>query len=67
VFGFWRSLRPQEVDLDAVVRLDLYYVQNWSLGLDFRVALQSLGQMLRGRMPRLRADNGDWPPEEAGS
>ncbi|UCE03452.1 MAG: glycosyltransferase [Candidatus Latescibacterota bacterium] len=67
VFGFWRGLRPEEVDLDAVVRLDLYYVQNWSLGLDFRVALQSLGQVLRGRMPRLRADSGDAPPEEAGS
>jgi lipopolysaccharide/colanic/teichoic acid biosynthesis glycosyltransferase len=46
--GFWRALRPDEVDLETVVRLDLHYVQNWSMGLDFRLLLQSLGSMLRG-------------------
>jgi lipopolysaccharide/colanic/teichoic acid biosynthesis glycosyltransferase len=56
--GFWRALRPEEADLETLLRLDLHYVQNWSMGLDFRLLLQSLGSMLRGRMPRLEGGNG---------
>ncbi len=55
VVGFWRALRAEEVDLDALLRLDLHYVQNWSMGLDFRLILQSLGSMLRGRAVQLGA------------
>jgi len=51
--GFWRALRPDEVDLESLLRLDLHYVQNWSMGLDFRLILQSLGSMLRGRAVHL--------------
>jgi len=29
--GFWRALRPDEVDLESLLRLDLHYVQNWSM------------------------------------
>jgi GT2 family glycosyltransferase/lipopolysaccharide/colanic/teichoic acid biosynthesis glycosyltransferase len=47
--GPWRSLRAEEADLERLVRLDLYYIQNWSLGLDARLLLQSFGAMLRGR------------------
>ena len=53
VVGFWRALRPDEVELQGLLRLDLHYVQNWSMGLDFRLLLQSLGSMLRGRAVRL--------------
>ncbi len=53
VVGFWRALRPEEFDLENLLRLDLHYVQNWSMGLDFRLLLQSLGSMLRGRAVRL--------------
>jgi GT2 family glycosyltransferase/lipopolysaccharide/colanic/teichoic acid biosynthesis glycosyltransferase len=51
--GPWRTLRPEEVDLERVVRLDLYYIQNWALGLDARLLLQSSGAFLRGRGLRL--------------
>lgn len=51
--GFWRSLAPEEVDLERVVRLDLHYVQSASPGLDFRLLLQGLGPMLTGRNGRL--------------
>ena len=53
VVGFWRQLRPDEVDLESIVRLDLHYLQNWSMGLDFRLILESLGNMLLGRGTRL--------------
>src|SRR6185436_7538634 len=47
--GFWRALPAPEVDLERVVRLDLHYIQSGSLGLDFRLLLQTLGHMLVGR------------------
>ena len=50
--GFWRLLPPHEQTLERVVQLDLHYVQNRSLGLDFRLLLQSLGHMLSGRGAR---------------
>jgi len=56
LIGFWRNLRPEEVDLESVVRLDLYYIQSWTMGLDFRLLLQSLGNMLLGRGTRLSLD-----------
>ena len=54
--GFWRVLRADELDLGSIIRWDLHYVQNWSMGLDLRLFLQSLGALLRGRVPRLRAE-----------
>jgi lipopolysaccharide/colanic/teichoic acid biosynthesis glycosyltransferase len=53
ITGYWRTLRPEETDLESVVRLDIFYMQNWSIGLDFRLLLQSLGNMLLGRGARL--------------
>jgi lipopolysaccharide/colanic/teichoic acid biosynthesis glycosyltransferase len=47
--GFWRILPRQESDRDTILRLDLHYVRNWSMGLDFRLLLQSFGSMLAGR------------------
>jgi lipopolysaccharide/colanic/teichoic acid biosynthesis glycosyltransferase len=49
ITGFWRILQHQEADRDTILRLDLHYVRNWSMGLDFRLLLQSLGSMLAGR------------------
>ena len=59
IVGFWRNLRAEEADLETVIRLDLHYVQNWSMGLDFRLLLQSLGSMLLGRGTR-------WIPGQLG-
>ena len=49
LLGFWRLLPPEEAELERVVRLDLHYVQTWTMGVDFRLLLQSLGHMLTGR------------------
>jgi lipopolysaccharide/colanic/teichoic acid biosynthesis glycosyltransferase len=47
--GFWRVGARDDADPAGLARLDAYYVQNWSMGLDFRLLLQSLGSMLLGR------------------
>ena len=54
--GFWRVLRADELDLGSIIRWDLHYVQNWSMGLDLRLFLQSLGALRRGHVPRLGAE-----------
>jgi lipopolysaccharide/colanic/teichoic acid biosynthesis glycosyltransferase len=51
VTGFWRTLDHGEFDRERVLRLDLYYVQNGSLGLDFRLLLRTGIAMLRGQTP----------------
>ncbi len=64
VVGFWRQLRADEVDLESIVRLDLHYLQNWSMGLDFRLILESLGNMLLGRGTRLELERETGPERE---
>ena len=61
IVGFWRQLRPEDADLESLVRLDLHYVQNWSMGLDFRLLLESWGNMLRGRGTRLELERASYP------
>jgi len=55
VTGFWRTLGSEEFDRERVLRLDLYYVQNGSLGLDFRLLLRTATAMLRGHYPSAAA------------
>ena len=42
--GMWQvSGRSNIDDFDEVVKLDLYYIDNWSLTLDFKILLQTVG------------------------
>lgn len=42
--GLWQvSGRSDIQDFDEVVRLDLHYIDNWSLTLDFKIILQTIG------------------------
>ncbi|MDD5939972.1 MAG: sugar transferase [Lachnospiraceae bacterium] len=48
--GLWQvSGRSNIDDFDEVVRLDLQYIDNWSLTLDFKILLQTVGVVLFGR------------------
>lgn len=38
-----------ELDFEEEVKLDTYYIENWSLKLDFTVLLRTLGVVLTGR------------------
>jgi lipopolysaccharide/colanic/teichoic acid biosynthesis glycosyltransferase len=37
-----------DLSWDDAVRLDLYYVENWSISLDFVILLRTVTAVLRG-------------------
>ena len=48
--GMWQvSGRSDIKDFDEVVKLDLRYIDNWSLTLDIKILLQTIGVVLFGR------------------
>ena len=48
--GLWQvSGRSDIEDFDDVVKLDLQYIDNWSLGLDIRILVKTVGVVLFGR------------------
>ena len=48
--GLWQvSGRSEIEDFDEVVKLDLEYIDNWSLTLDFKILLRTVGVVLFGR------------------
>ena len=47
--GLWQVSGRAELPWHERVRLDLYYVENWSVVLDAMVIWKTLGAVLRGR------------------
>jgi exopolysaccharide biosynthesis polyprenyl glycosylphosphotransferase len=45
----WAVRGRDNVDFDSWMRLDLQYIDNWSLGLDARIILMTIPQVLSGR------------------
>ena len=47
ITGLWQvSGRNQIVDFDEVVKLDLHYIDNWTLGLDIRILFKTIWILL---------------------
>ena len=46
--GLWQVSGRNRLSFDEMVRLDLFYIENWSLLLDLRIILKTLPVMLRG-------------------
>ncbi|MDT7572854.1 MAG: hypothetical protein QOE05_3028 [Actinomycetota bacterium] len=46
--GLWQINGRSDLNWDETVRLDLYYVENWSLAADFVILLRTLAVVLRG-------------------
>jgi lipopolysaccharide/colanic/teichoic acid biosynthesis glycosyltransferase len=44
-----RFRRPTCLDWDETVRLDLYYVENWSIAFDFLILWRTAFAVLQGR------------------
>ncbi len=46
--GLWQVSGRNRLTFDEMVRLDLFYIENWSLLLDLRILLKTLPVVLRG-------------------
>lgn len=49
ITGLWQVNGRSEVSFDEMVMLDLYYIENWSLFLDFKIMLKTIPAVLFGR------------------
>lgn len=46
--GLWQVSGRSELSFDEMVLLDLFYAENWSLGLDLKILLRTVPTVLRG-------------------
>ena len=46
--GLWQVSGRSDLDWNDAVALDLYYVDNWSLSMDFLIALRTLKAVVKG-------------------
>ncbi|GAA1800925.1 sugar transferase [Planosporangium flavigriseum] len=49
ITGLWQVSGRSDLSWDDAVRLDLYYVDNWSLMLDLHTMWRTIGVVLRGK------------------
>lgn len=47
--GLWQVLGRSDTTFDEMVRLDIYYAENWSIGVDFRIMLMTVPAVVMGR------------------
>lgn len=47
--GLWQVSGRSDLTFDELCLLDIYYIENWSLGLDIRILLQTIPHALSGR------------------
>src|SRR5437660_190775 len=48
ITGLWQVSGRNRLPFDEMVRMDLYYIENWSLLMDIKIILQTLPVMWRG-------------------
>ena len=47
--GYWQVSGRGELTLEEMARLDVFYVENWSLVFDIKISLKTVGAVLRCR------------------
>jgi exopolysaccharide biosynthesis polyprenyl glycosylphosphotransferase len=47
--GLWQVSGRSLLSFDEMVRLDLYYVENWSIWLDFKILMKTIPSVLVGK------------------
>ncbi|MDI3280997.1 MAG: sugar transferase, partial [Bacillota bacterium] len=47
VTGFWQVSGRSDVDYEERIKLDMYYINNWSLGLDLAILLRTIPAVLQ--------------------
>ena len=45
--GYWQISGRSNLSFDEMVRLDLHYIENWSLSFDLKIILRTLGVVVR--------------------
>ncbi|MDM7923653.1 MAG: sugar transferase, partial [Pyrinomonadaceae bacterium] len=48
ITGLWQVSGRNRLKFDEMVRIDLYYIENWSLWLDLKIILLTLPAVFRG-------------------
>ena len=48
ITGLWQVSGRSELPFEDMVRLDVYYIENWSLWMDFRIVLRTVPAVLFG-------------------
>ena len=46
--GLWQVSGRSELTFDEMVMLDIYYAENWSLGMDLRIIIRTVPQFIFG-------------------
>jgi lipopolysaccharide/colanic/teichoic acid biosynthesis glycosyltransferase len=49
ITGLWQVSGRSDLSWEETVRLDLHYVENWSVAFDFLILWKTLGAVVRGR------------------
>jgi lipopolysaccharide/colanic/teichoic acid biosynthesis glycosyltransferase len=44
--GWWQIHGRNEIEYPEAVRMDLFYIENWSLSLDLYILLKTIGVIL---------------------
>jgi exopolysaccharide biosynthesis polyprenyl glycosylphosphotransferase len=49
VTGLWQVLGRSDTSFDEMVRLDIFYAENWSPGMDLRILLRTIPVVISGK------------------
>ncbi len=49
ITGLWQVSGRSDLSYEEMIRLDIYYIENWSLGLDLKIILKTVPAMLSKR------------------
>ncbi|MFP6582657.1 MAG: sugar transferase [Candidatus Hydrogenedentota bacterium] len=49
ITGLWQVNRGHDYNFEELVNWDTYYIENWSLWLDIKIILKTIGVLLTGR------------------
>jgi lipopolysaccharide/colanic/teichoic acid biosynthesis glycosyltransferase len=47
--GLWQVSGRSDLSFDELCLLDIYYIENWTLGLDLRIMLQTIPHLFTGK------------------
>jgi len=48
ITGLWQVSGRSELPFEDMIRLDIYYIENWSLWMDFRIVLRTIPTVIFG-------------------